>query len=227
MSWFLVAATLTGSPASIESYGSQREVAASLSKQVQTGTLLFSQGDCLAVRVFTQSPYTHVAAVVMRDGRPYVYDSTSGAGVRRQSLTKYLASQSPDVVHVFQPRKQFSKKRRRQFQKHLDSQLGKPYAIKHHLTGERADGIHCSEYVTDALEACQVIRAKQPSRVSPASLVEGIVKADLYTASKTLKLKLKSKPRPKSAGWCGRLWFDTKQCTHNCCVKMQRWFLCR
>ena len=223
----LLVVALAATPAPDIGFSSMEDAARSLAKNVQTGTLLVSKGDCLAIKAFTQSPYTHVAAVVIRHGQPFVYDSANGFGVRCQTLENYLRSQSPDEIYLFHPKKPFSKSRARRFEQYLDSQLGKPYAIKHHLTGERAAGVHCAEFVTDSLEACNLVRAKQPARVSPASLVAGIQKANLYKPAKTIRLTKPSAPARDSDSWCYRLWLDTKQCTGNCCFKLKRWILCR
>jgi hypothetical protein len=226
MPYLLMLASLCANPEPIKTFSSFAAAAESVSSRTQTGTLIFSQGDCLAVKVFTRSPYTHVAAVVMKNGQPYVYDSIHGQGVRRQSLKAYFKSQSPDVVYLMHPKKPFSKERSKQFSSYLKGQLGKSYAIKHHLTGKRAQGVHCSEYVTDALMSCRMIRAKQPSRVSPGSLATGILRANLYSPSQTINLKKKTF-KPKGRNWCDQLWIDTKFCTLSCCKQMQRWFLCR
>src|SRR5690606_25692047 len=69
--------------------------AASITPELQTGTLLFSEGDCLAIRVYTASPYTHVALVCVEEGEPFVYDSMNGVGVRRLSLAEYFVRESP------------------------------------------------------------------------------------------------------------------------------------
>ena len=65
----LLAAVLSGVNAPAESatggYESLPAAAADIGPQLQTGTLIFSQGDCLAVRVYSASSYTHVAAVVV------------------------------------------------------------------------------------------------------------------------------------------------------------------
>ncbi len=75
MSWLVIVA-LAGAtpvaPADSTAVGSLEEATKVLCPQVQTGTLLVSEGDCLAVQVYTQSPFTHVGAVVMRDGQPFV-----------------------------------------------------------------------------------------------------------------------------------------------------------
>jgi hypothetical protein len=202
-------------------------MARSLAGDVQTGTLIFSEGDCLAVRVYSGSPYTHVAAIIVDDGEPIVYDSMNGAGVRRQTLAAYLEAQQPDVIHVLRPRREFSDEQTQLFKAHLVSQLGRPYAVKHHLTGNRAEGVHCAEYVTDALQACRLIQAKQPPRVSPASLAEGILRANLYLPPQSIKLTAADVEPPRGDTWWKQLWFDTKQCTLACCSKLRGWILCK
>lgn len=227
MSWILVAAVLTGGPELGVSRVSPEQAYSTIADAVETGTLIVSQGDCLAIRIYSASPYTHVAAVVVHDGDAQVYDATCGAGVRKQSLANFLQSQSDHTVHVLNPRRSFGAARAIRFEQHLEKEVGRPYAIHHHLTGDRAAGLHCSEYVTDALISAQVLRAKQPSRVSPATLVEGIVKADLYDEAMIVQLVPEPPPRPESQSWCAQLWFDTKECTRACYCKLRGWFCCK
>jgi len=227
MNALLLAAVLGAGPVSAAGASSPAVVAAKLAKNLPSGSLIVSKGDCLAVRVYTLSPYTHVAAVVVTDGKPFVYDSMNGFGVRRQSLADYLKLQDPVVVHVFRPRKKFSKKRTVALRTYLDKQLGRPYAVKHHLTGKRGKALHCSEYVTEGLLACNILSANNPARVSPASLVEGILKAKSYSSAETVQLKSPAPVKPTADGWCEQLWIDTKFCTINSCRKMRGWFLCQ
>ena len=227
MSTILVLVSLCTAGSTQDGFASASAAAKALSAEMRTGTLLVSNGDCLAVRIYSQSPHTHVAAVVVRHGQPFVYDSAKGAGTRCQTLANYLKSQRPDEVHVFQPRRPFSEKRAAKFESYLDQQLGRPYAIRHHLTGKRSAGVHCAEYVTDALMACKVIHAKQPARVSPASLVQGILKAELYEPGRTIRFNGRSAKAREADGWCSKLWLDTKQCTSDCWAQTKRWFFCR
>src|SRR5437016_1545437 len=108
MSWMLLTAVLASSPQPRVVEIRTDAAVAAMAAELQTGSLIVSRGDCLAVKVYTVSPYTHVAAVVIRRGDPYVYDSTNGSGVRCQTLANYLASQCPAVVHLFHPRAPFS-----------------------------------------------------------------------------------------------------------------------
>lgn len=231
MSWMLLLLTLTGgSPAAAHEpvrCESLTEAAAQIRPELQTGSLIATEGDCLAVRVFTRSPYTHVAAVVMRNGQPFVYDSANGTGVRCQTLENYLASQSPDELHLFHPARAFDSPTGTQLEKWLDSQLGRPYSVAHHLTGSRCEGLHCAEYVTDALIQCGLITAKQPARVSPATLIHGVAQSRIYATGRTLRIMPAQPPQQKSSGWCDQLWQDTKLCTADCWKQTRAWFLCR
>jgi len=223
----LLAAVLTGTGPGTEPAALAPQTAAQLAPSLQTGSLILSKGDCLAVKVFTASPYTHVAVVVIEDGTPLVYDSMNGTGVRRLPLKQYLATQTPGIIHVFHPRRRLTREQKEQLRAHLESRLGTPYAIRHHLTGERSDGLHCAEYATDALMAARLIHANEPPKVSPASLVEGITTHRIYDDGRTIELAAEPAPTPKGSNWCHQLWIDTKVCTASCCSQLSAWFLCR
>lgn len=194
---------------------------------VKTGTLLVSKGECLAVRVYTQSPYTHVAAVVCRDGKPFVYDSANGVGTRCLTLENYLRAQSPDELHVFHPKREFDESRARMLEEQLDSQLGRPYAVRHHLTGKRSEGLHCSEYISEALRHCGTISVNNPAKVSPASLVTGITRHDIYSTGTTIQVVPAPIPEPPPTKWYRDLWNSTKACTANCFLRSKRVILCQ
>jgi len=227
MSLLLVAATLSITADPIATFESTQEAAVAAAEESQTGTLIFSRGDCLAVKMFSGGPFTHVAAVVVEDGLATVYDSMNGVGVRKQGLEEYLDSQNPDVIHVAHPCVPFTGAESRAFIEHLEQELGRPYAVAHHLTGGRVEGIHCSEYVTDALMSCNLIHANEPSRVSPASLAEGLFRDELYEPARTFAIVAAPLEDDEPRNWCDKLWIDTKHCTVNCCVKMRRLFFCR
>ena len=145
MSWILVAALLTGPSQSPIERLTPEQAVCEITTELQTGSLIVSQGDCLAIKIYSASPYTHVAAVVVHDGETLVYDATGGAGVRKQSLREYLVSQRDHTLYFFRPCHSLSEERCECFEQHLESQLGRPYAIHHHLPGQRAAGLHCSE----------------------------------------------------------------------------------
>lgn len=211
----------------VQSVATPDEAASMLSPQVQTGTLLFSEGDCLAVKVFTGSPYTHVAAVVEDDGEAWVYDSQNGVGVRKLTLAEYLAATRPDELHVLRPAEPFSDAEAKRFRSHLEQELGRPYSVKHHLTGRRCDGLHCAEYMTDSLAAAGLVKARRPPRVSPASLRSGLLRHGLYTGGPVVTVALEEPDRPPGRNWCHELWLDTKGCCGDCWSCVRRCVLCR
>ena len=206
----------------------QEQAVSEITRSCESGSLIFSQGDCLAVRAYTNSPYTHVAVVIYDEsGSPYVYDSMNGVGVRKLSLDDYLETQAPDKVHLFHPKRSLRTKEVSEFQDHLDEQLGRPYSVKHHITGRRSKGLHCSEYVSEALVEIEWLKVKNPARVSPASLAEGIAKYGVYRPAETYLLEVKIEPIPEPQGRVARIWQGTKNCTLSCCSQLSRWILCR
>lgn len=224
----MIATAPTDIPQTPEAENPQAAAICQIEESVQTGSLIFSKGDCLAVRVYTNSPYTHVATVVRcKDGTSMVYDSMNGAGVRKMTLEEYIATQSPDDVQIFHPKRQFDAEEEEEFLDHLESQLGKPYSVKHHLTGERCEGLHCAEYVTDALAEIDWLKVNNPPRVSPASLATGITLHNVYYEGPKVEVPAILEPVPEPEGRCARMWLETKTCVNRCGRKFSRWFLCR
>jgi hypothetical protein len=226
----LVALALIGGSGSTSlddrSYASIDAAVGQLTPMIQTGTVLATRGDCLAVKVFTQSGITHVAAVVMNNGKPSIYDSANGVGVRCVSLPAYLKSQGPGNVHVYNPMKPFTKTRSKKFENYLKSQLGRPYAVKHHLTGNRSKGLHCAELMTDAFMSCRMIKANNPSRVSPASLVAGMTRGKIYKTGQTVSIAAPKVYETPSATWYGRAWQVTRQASSTAYNKTKSWVIC-
>jgi hypothetical protein len=201
--------------------------AAIIGSQLLTGSLLCSAGDCLAVRIYTASPYTHVAIAVVQEDGPWVYDSMNGVGVRKLPLADYLATQAPDCVRLLHPASALNARQARTLEQFLDSQLGRPYDVMHHLTGRRCEGLHCSEYVTDALMSIELIHAERPPKVSPATLIEGITTHAIYDSGALVHLQRTLPERPAPTSWCARLWRSTTDCCSHCCDRLSGWFLCR
>lgn len=196
-------------------------------ENLQTGSLIFSRGDCLAVKVFSQSSYTHVGGVVFQNGEPIVYDSMNGVGVRKTPLAEYLRQQTPSTVHFVHPKTAFTADQSAAFETHLESQLGRKYAVRHHLTGKRCDGLHCAEYLTDALMAANLMHANNPSRVSPASLREGVIGENAYVDGQRVELKEAEVETPQGLTWYYRAWDCTTKCCSNGTTQLRRWILCR
>ena len=79
----------------------------------------------------------------------------------------------------------------------------------------------------DALSACHLMQAKSPPKVSPASLLKGIVQAKRYVPAVTFELEKPPAIVEKPRNWCHQIWIDTKNCTSACCVKLRGWVLCQ
>ena len=227
MKFLLLTLALLGDPATGPSplpAATAQEIAASL----QTGSILASKGDCLAVRAYSLSSYTHVATVVMQNGQPMVYDTVPGTGVRRLPLSDYLISQQPTDIQLLHPTKPFSPTQATAFEKHLQAQIGRPYDVKHFATGRRCNGLHCSEYLTDALIASQHLTSTNPARVSPSDLVTSLTDHQVYQTGTTHNLpEPPAPPAPVSTTWYGQAWQGTKSCTYDCWVQTRRWFCCK
>lgn len=224
MSWILaVVLAATPEPQNLE-FGKAVEA---VQAELRPGSLIFSRGDCLAVKVFTISPYTHVGTALDRDGHFEVYDSNPGAGTRKLPLPEFVAAQGDAPLYIFQPVRPWSDEERKRITAHLEQEVGRPYAIMHHVTGNPCEGLHCAEYATQALMAGDLLTAQRPARVSPASLREGILRDDLYHHVATIQVRPERPRPPEGAGWCGRMWFSTKECTGSCYRQMRGWFCCK
>lgn len=195
--------------------------------QCQTGSLLFSTGDCLAVRAYTGSRYTHVAAVVESEGKIWVYDAMNGRGVRKLSLEEYLEIQTPDEVTLLQPCRSFTADEAASFRAALERDLGRPYSVRQFLSQRRTEARHCSEYITDAFIEIDWLRAENPAHVSPASLLAGITQHAIYWKGETIRIPPRLVPIPEPAGWCARVWYDSQRCLSDCCALFSRSVLCR
>jgi hypothetical protein len=227
MTGLLIALILAGSPSPDVQSIPAAQFVSNIESQVEAGTLLVSAGDCLAIKTFTGSPHTHVAMVVQRDGRSFVYDSTSGRGVRCQTLANYLGWLGTHEVLILNPETPLSEARVAALTRHLDGELGRPYAVLHHLTGERCEGVHCAEYLTDAFVAADLLKVRSAPKVSPASLVEGVTRCSLYTEAGRFQ-KIEPVVAPANTGsWCRDCWAETKSCTAWCWSKAKGLVLCQ
>jgi hypothetical protein len=225
---FLIVAFLADVGADVDEARLPAATVQAVADAVQTGSIIASRGDCLPVRLYTQSPYTHVGTVVVEDGRPVVYDSMIRIGVRCQSLDEYLESQRPCDIELFHPIKPFTQAQAKNFGKYLHDQVGRPYGVKQYVTGREGKGLHCAEYLTQALIASEHVTSENPALVSPAGIVECVTKYEIYAVGDKSNLPPVPVPPPLPATtWCGRLWQDTTLCTHGCWTQTKRWALAK
>ena len=206
-----------------------QKIVAKVQSQMETGSLIFSRGDCLAVKICSQSSFTHVGGVVNIEGKPFVYDSMNGIGVRGSPLDEYLRQQGPSVIHVIHPASRFTHEQSNCYDQYLRSQLRRPYSVKHHLTGQRSKGVHCSEYMTDALMAIELISVTNPTKVSPGSLLEQLISTGTYVDGMRIDLTATAevRPGPVATYWYQRLWNSTQSTCSGGAMMFRRSILCR
>jgi hypothetical protein len=81
--------------------------------------------------------------------------------------------------------------------------------------------------MTDALMVAELISAKEPSRVSPGSLLEGVITSKTYREGNRVELSATESPQSLDQPWYYRAW----DCTSSCCSKsvkqVRRWIFCR
>jgi hypothetical protein len=132
-------------------------------------------------------------------------------------------------VLVYRPQRDLSQDQSRAYRAYLESQLGREYSVKHHISGDRCEGIHCAEYATEALLRTKLIAVKNPVRVSPASLIEGVTENGLYVEKRVWEVESGESVEPdrKNMGRCRRLWEETRDCWTSSSKRLKGWFLCR
>lgn len=181
-------AAATAPAAVVQNVSNLDRFVAELTPQLQTGTLFFSQGKSVVVRLVGRSRFTHVAAVVVRPEGVCVYDAMRTVGVRRLSLRDHLAVQAGDAFEICQPTATLSPEQALALQCSLERRVGTEYAYSQYLTGCRSTGVHCSEYITDGLIEADVLSAERPPRVTPASLRQAVLSYELYASQAAFRL---------------------------------------
>lgn len=212
-------------PAVLAAY--PHEVSDRLQQELQPGSLIAHRGDCLAVRIYTQSSVTHVGLLLpCEQGGWLVYDSANGEGVRKTPLEEYLEGCLPDEVSFYHPVHPLTENQTVGLRTALEQHLGRPYSISHFVSGKSAEGLHCSEYVTRSLMAIDLLRAERPPRVSPASLLVGIEQGELYEQGSSVQIREDVIPAPPVGNWYQRMWSQTQTCSTDCYKKVSRMVLC-
>lgn len=196
-------------------------------QDLQPGSLILHAGDCLAVKLYTLSSVTHVGLLLPGEaGNWIVYDSANGTGVRKTELQTYLKTCAPDKVTFFHPEREMTAAQQTRLKAALEEELGRPYGISHFVSGNAAEGMHCSEYVTRSLMKIDWLHANRPARVSPASLVQGIEEGQLYRAGDCLKIVQTEIPAPPLGRWYTRMWDSSKKTTAVTYRKWNRMVFC-
>ena len=145
--------------------------------EIRDGSLLLASGGHAAVRIYTRSPYSHVAIIFRERGRYWVYEANPDHGVRRIPLDVLLRTDQGDRVKLWlsQPRRKLSQDQVRRMHAYAKSQLGRPYSIQSLIPGRLAEGVHCSELVSRILSVGGIRVGNHHSSVMPVEIVNALV----------------------------------------------------
>jgi hypothetical protein len=181
--------------------------AASPDPPLADGTLLFLENASSVVEYATRGKIGHVALVFADGQDAYVYEATPG-DVRRVQLAEYFTelariNQRRDEdeqvrVLALRPKQPYSAEEAARMRKYLDSQVGRRYSVRNYVRSRPADGIHCAELASTALNQSQRHAFEDCHHIHPQSL---------YTAMKPLSAAPLEVPIPPLAvqeTWCVR-----------------------
>lgn len=114
---------------------------------LRTGDIIFqsnARGQGLAIQLATKSKYTHVGMIVMKSGRPYVYEAVGPVKLTPLSEFASHGEGSHYTVKRLKTDSLLNDSVSSVLTKKADAYLGKPYDIWFGWTDEH---IYCSEYV--------------------------------------------------------------------------------
>lgn len=145
------------------------------SNDIKDGSLLFVSGGNRAVRLYTQSPYSHVAIIFKDCGRLWVYESDRYLGVRRFPLDQLGPGEAQERIWIAQPKAEYTREQVNRMLAYLKSQLGREFSLRSFIIGSPAKGIHCAELVTNTLMIGNVCTSENPCVVTPADIARTFV----------------------------------------------------
>ena len=170
-------------------------------------TVIYLENSNAIVERYTGSEISHVALAVNDGVTTWVYEATPRE-VRRLSWSSYVdelarlndGRRRPIKAFVMKPKRLLTQDQRERLVSYLDSQIGRRYSVKSYVRHMPSDGIHCAEYVANALMSANQLNADRSYRLNPAALV-GQLRGDYQTASAV------SVPDYEPQGsWCERSW---------------------
>jgi hypothetical protein len=95
------------------------------------------------------------------------------------------------------------------------------------LTGRRGETLHCSEYAVEALAAIDFVTVSNPARVSPASLIQGVIEGGVFLTAADVDVTPDPVAVDLDDGCCSRWWKATAGCCRTTGRKLSGWILCR
>jgi hypothetical protein len=138
-----------------------------LLSSIPDGSIIFVENGSDIVKNITNSYLTHVAIVF----NEYVYESNHPK-VKKTPVEKYLKINKNIII--LSSKVPYSNKEVKNMQRFAESQIGKKYSVKAYIRGIPAEGMHCSEYISEILIKSGRYQSSVPSRVTPGSLWKSI-----------------------------------------------------
>ena len=104
-----------------------------------------------AIQIATDSPYSHVGIVYIKDGKPYVFEAISSVSLT--PLKTWIARGEGQSYLVMRPKKDLSQEQLSAMKKEGDTYVGKKYDVKFEWSDDK---MYCSELVWKVYEAADI-----------------------------------------------------------------------
>jgi len=120
----------------------------------QNGDVIFhtsQSSQSAAIQIATNSPYSHVGLVYIKDNKPYVFEAISTVSLT--PLNSWIARGEGESYLVMRPKKELSQEQLGAMKKEADTYLGKKYDVKFEWNDDK---MYCSELVWKVYEAAEI-----------------------------------------------------------------------
>ncbi|MBM75948.1 MAG: hypothetical protein CMK59_11160 [Proteobacteria bacterium] len=122
--------------------------------QPQNGDIIFHTSlsrQSAAIQIATESPYSHVGIVYIKNNKPYVFEAIST--VSSTPLNTWISRGEGQRYMVMRTKKELSQEQLTSMKQEGDSHLGKKYDVKFEWGDEK---MYCSELVWKVYEAADI-----------------------------------------------------------------------
>ena len=165
------------------------------------GTIFILKDSNAVVESMTDSRITHVAILFDEGTKSYVYEATP-AKVRRVLVSDYLQEISrlntrrgkPIQVLAIKPTRSYTGLQLGKMRTFVKQELGRKYSVKSYVRDRPAEGVHCSEFASNVLNASKCYTFRQPHRTTPVRFVTALSAS--YDAPTAVNVPT------RSASWC-------------------------
>ena len=122
--------------------------------QPQNGDVIFHTSlsrQSAAIQIATESPYSHVGIVYIKDNKPYVFEAIGT--VSSTPLKTWISRGEDQKYIVLRTKKELSQEQLARMKQEGDSHLGKKYDVKFEWDDEK---MYCSELVWKVYQAADI-----------------------------------------------------------------------